>query len=131
MDAYLAGFFDGEGCIGMYMRKAWTLQVTVSQKDHKVLDLFNERFPEGAWCHFKNVTSLVWYGSHAFDILTTLEPLLVIKQEQAQWALKYVELSRAHKKGTPWTLGEREALAHIAEQIKSGKKNWNRDMRGI
>jgi len=125
-DAYLAGLFDGEGCIGMYKRGAWTLQVTMSQKGVEVLHLFNERFPGGLWHTFPRVTNLTWYGTKPFELLEALQPLLVVKAEQAALALKYIEMSRAHLRGSPYTTAERAAIEDIAQRIKAAK----RDQRG-
>ena len=130
-DAYLAGFFDGEGSIGMYKRKAWSLQVTVSQKDHAVLDVFFERFPLGAWNYFENVTSLVWYDWRTHELLRALVPYMITKKRQAVLALQFAEMQQRHVRGRAWTPEERAQIEQIANDIKQAKKAWDRSKRGI
>lgn len=103
------------------MRKAWTLQVTVSQNSDEVLDLFDIRFPGATWHRFARVTNLTWYGSHGFKLIETLAPLLVVKKQQALAVLPYIELSRNHIHGKAWTIAEREQIDEIALRVKAFK----------
>ena len=100
--AYLAGYFDGEGSIGIYkLRRAnhatrgyqWNLQAQLGTCDREVVDAFHRRFGGHVYTYKKaarrNVRQWVVSGPAAKAALGELLPYLRAKKSQAFEALKY------------------------------------------
>jgi hypothetical protein len=100
--AYLAGFFDGEGCITIARigKISYVLLVTISQRKDcsKVLELFKNRF--GGSIVTQKVTKYVTHDSNdvhrynltgkaAADLLEVLLPLLIVKKAQAKMGIAF------------------------------------------
>lgn len=90
---YLAGFFDGEGSIGLYKNKR-CIQIRVGQVREEPLKLYVSVF--GGKVYFSQITKggLPYYQYNTTDslrcgkILSSLYPYLIVKQEKAQAALE-------------------------------------------
>lgn len=88
--AYLAGFFDGEGCITIRKQKNNTLHslaIEITQKGRIVLDWIEERYgghTSQAWngCYVWNLNA-----GKAKELLIRLYPYLVLKKEQAKYGV--------------------------------------------
>lgn len=99
--AYLAGLFDGEGCVGYYKRKgnrskySYVSVVMITQSNSEFMN----------WLHaligFGNVTSRAgkkhfeyhWQANkraNVFEFLEAIEPYLVIKKKQAQVLISHL-----------------------------------------
>ena len=89
--AWLAGFFDGEGCIiGVFSkRKGYHLLVSIGQKDERPLLWIKRRF--GGWIERGKEGGRVhmWRTSHANAraFLEAIAPYLRVKKERAELAL--------------------------------------------
>lgn len=129
--AYLAGFFDGEGCIALYMRKAWTAQVTVSQIDTDVLDLYAQLSPTYTVVKVNggHVSNYTWYSRSAIPVVRALYPYLRVKKEQAELFLEWASYSDGRQPGKPFPLEVRVRIGEIAMELKT-LKHWDRDARG-
>lgn len=120
--AYMAGFFDGEGCIGLYRRGSWSLQVTIAQNSTEVLNDFNTAFLGGNWNSRPRCQCITWYGLTGEPLVRDLYPFLRVKQEQAELALRWCDLVKDRKKGQPYTALESEYMIDLATRIKELKK---------
>lgn len=121
--AYMAGFFDGEGCIGIYMRKAWTGQVTVSQIDTDVLDDFmvlsgNVFVTKVNGGYVSNYT---WYGRSAIKVVKALYPYLRVKKDQAELFLEYAKYTEELVPGNPFSPEVRMRIGEIALELRALK----------
>lgn len=98
---YLAGFFDGEGCITFqkffskkYQRKYVTaINIEICQKEPAVLFLYRNRFGGFIWTR-KNRTLSQWQlnGARKIEIfLNAVKPYLIIKRIEAELALELLE----------------------------------------
>lgn len=99
--AYLAGFFDGEGCISVArcsprnrtnVKTYHYLRIKVSNKDRRVIDLFADTFKCGSI--YKDKRNDVWDWATANklnvrQVLNALLPHLIIKKTRATLALKF------------------------------------------
>jgi hypothetical protein len=109
---YLAGFFDGEGSVGIYAdgkhlngEPKYKLQVTVSQSGHErplILELFHDRFGGSITrqlCKDRPVPAWHWRVGHgpAADCLRIIEPYVIGKRPQVLVALAFAELVREAK----------------------------------
>jgi hypothetical protein len=100
-DAYLAGFFDGEGCV-MTRRGSggyWELRLSVGQIDPAPLYLLQGRFGGGIYRKSKGLLGRqVWAwvitGDKAAKALEALAPHLIVKRDQALLALEFWSADR-------------------------------------
>jgi hypothetical protein len=130
--AWSAGFFDGEGSIGLYhyprFRDSWAFRVNVSQKSRepldKLMDLFggsilltkarpNNRKPNPIWqWSLTNVLAIE-------SFLQAILPYSVLKRVQIAAALEFCELRRSRV----YRLTDEELIArtNILMRIKKAK----------
>lgn len=90
---YLAGFFDGEGCITIGSNGGVTISVVNTNK--KILEMFEFEF-NGTLSDRKqkiNKKQYQWraYGNDAYKFLILMEGLLIDKGSQLATALEYLE----------------------------------------
>ena len=101
---YLAGFFDGEGCIGVYPSKGsngyvtYNLIVTVGQVDPLVIGHLHRKY--GGSLQFQERSKKIkdrqdaWYwrvsGRKAEKFLRAVFPYLIGKKPQVELALAYM-----------------------------------------
>jgi len=117
--SYLAGFFDGEGCILLHKvkkgvnKKGYQIEMFVCQKDPEVLKRIFEAFggnfkPPRVW----------WSSGTAARLLTRLYPLLIVKKDVAKLALCFYYLKRSRVNENANLLEEdRELRRKIKERI--------------
>jgi hypothetical protein len=97
--AYLAGFFDGEGSIGV---AGGSLCVRITNTYRPILERFKTAFGGTIDVHStgdeKSRLSWVWrcYGTNAENALIAMEPMLVEKGPQAYLGLHFRELPKGH-----------------------------------
>ena len=94
--SYLAGFFDGEGCISIlkYSKKAkWNasyfLQAQIGQKYGSTLDWVKENF--GGNVYKKRDQTWIVTNFKAYEFIKLLMPYLKYKKPQAELAIKFYE----------------------------------------
>lgn len=114
---YLAGFFDGEGYIGLLKKKRsesyieYFIQASIGQKDGATMDWIKDNFG-GHVHHVKRDGSYQWIVSNqaAYKVLKRIEPYLKYKRPQAQMAIDFFEKRIAGKKVSPQELARREEI---------------------
>lgn len=97
--AYLAGFFDGEGCIRIKKAyngsKACWVTVQISNSDKSVLDTYEKLFGGGVFTRGKSPNFQMYMyelsSTAAIDFLKTMVGHLRGKKSQAEYALKFHE----------------------------------------
>lgn len=86
MTPYIAGFFDAEGCV--WLGKGNTsiiLRAQFAQKDPTILEAVRAHQQlEARVCHGK----LNFNGQHAVQILTAMQPFLIVKDYEAALGLQ-------------------------------------------
>ena len=102
--AYIAGFFDGEGCIHYSFKKHWTdrppnslVWMQVSNTDQQVIDYLKGKFGGFIFRQDNRDGRRVLYnwkitGRQTFVILRLLLPYLRTKHDKAQLILQHEEL---------------------------------------
>ena len=113
--SYLAGYFDGEGCI--FIGKGGQRVVQIKSCYPKVVQSFHKIFG-GRLYRERNNKSKYWrdhfyfrtFGKEAVNVIKHLYPFLREKKEQARLFIKHASSKDAHTK------------AQYAVQIKSLKK---------
>ena len=95
---YMAGFFDGEGYVGLLKRKRsetyteYIIQASVGQNDGAIMDWVKENF--GGHLHLvKRDRSYYWIISNkaALLFLKRIVPYLKYKKSQAELAIEFFE----------------------------------------
>ena len=100
-NAYVAGFFDGEGCI--VLTKNGQCKVYVSQSDPDILFLIQAQF---GGCIQKNAATL---GKESHNLrfskkeemlkfLLAIQPHCFVKKHKVDIAIKFVELTQSNQK---------------------------------
>jgi len=104
---YLAGFFDGEGCIHIRMQSKFifSLRVCVSQKQEEVLEDFKTIFSGGFISGGRKLSSgkkssyrFETINKYAAEMLMELLPFLRKKKKQAELAVLFYESSLLDKR---------------------------------
>lgn len=109
--AYFAGFFDGEGCIGVYKRKpgkahrspCYYIYASITQTDISVLNLFKAIYGGSMTLYrsspiFPNAKKLYFWQlscNKAEKFLKDIQPNLIVKKERVDLALKFRRIQRS------------------------------------
>jgi len=94
--AYVAGFFDGEGCL-MISRNGFNSSIIaqITNSDERVIHYINALLPGHIYGQKrygrKKIYRLVWRGEDAIDTIELLLPYLIIKKTMANLVLEYYD----------------------------------------
>lgn len=121
--AYFAGFFDGEGCVGIKKpstrRTSHSPYVTVSQVRPEVLLQLKATFGGGIHFASKCGKNGIWCWQMAgskrvLEFLRQIEPYLVVKKAEAQVVMGAFRVHvRVKKSGTPAEIIELREAARL------------------
>jgi hypothetical protein len=134
---YLAGLFDGEGCISCSrLHGVPGIQVNLSQAEFNILMLIGMKFggrqpykkyakmaKRQGWC-------LAWYGRSALPFLETIQPHVILKRKLVDWAIQVAKLHHSPGGNRRFQFGlisednrkERERLMNLIKtENQSGK----------
>jgi len=123
--SYLAGFFDGEGCVGIYPhrnsqtgKQYYELTITVTQKDRTILNLFQAHFG-GNIVRTGKPNIRRWYlsGPSGAIFLTEILPYLMVKAGQAKIALEFQRAKTARQLKGNIGRGNKEIALEEAQKI--------------
>lgn len=104
--AYIAGIIDGEGCIGIYYGKdkGYFVQLTIVNTNKELLDWLGQRLHANSVKSLKDKRprnkqsfSLTVDRMRAFEVLTRVRGLLIVKRKQVDLALEFKEWQNARK----------------------------------
>jgi hypothetical protein len=133
---YLAGFFDGEGCITMSKKPSGSMRIRgqVAQKisESHILSEFSSRWG-GSFTKFPGTNQPVvgWYvdSDELVKFLYEISPFLIIKKPQADLAIEFMTQYRGYRGGkigsspfTPYAKAKRE---EIFQKMRLLKTNGN------
>lgn len=132
--AYLAGLFDGEGCVGYYKRKgnrnkySYVSMVLITQSDFRLMLWLEAKIGFGTITtragkkHFE----YHWQTNKKSDVkefLEAIEPYLLLKGQQVRVLLSHLttEGTESFHKGTvtPEILAEREKVYSELRRLKT------------
>lgn len=135
--AYIAGFIDGEGCIGVLKRQRkhyspeYHIYVSVGQNDGNIMDILYSYFG-GAIHHVKRDGSYMWNVSYemAYKTLKQIYPYLKYKKPQAELAISFYEkaIPDRHQKGMGGRLKDDELKRRegLLIRLKELKKTFTK-----
>jgi hypothetical protein len=102
--AYIAGFVDGEGTIGIYrkydLRADWAPgyaeRIIIVQVDRRPLDFIKQFFPRGSLSkkkkyheHYRQAYALKYSHTQAYELAKALLPYLQVKRAQAEALIEF------------------------------------------
>ena len=125
--AYMAGFFDGEGCIGAYAPRKYSIIVSIGQNDPTILIRLKKLYggtltgpDKGA--HYKWQVS----ARKAEKFLRDILPWLVSKREQALIAIELADRPSYQRVAGGVPEEEKKYRASLGLRIKELKSYANR-----
>lgn len=124
---WLAGFFDGEGCVSASKRgPMYSVKVSISQSDPLILSMIALKFNNTTFSSYtsslskKPTYAVIWTGRSVLEILEFIKDHVIVKRKQVDAAIKlgYILSKRTTngKGGNGFTQAEadeREELARI------------------
>ena len=125
--AYMAGFFDGEGCVTIsrpHSRSNYQLEVNIGNTNREVLEWIQRNY--GGRLHALRKPTYykpysVWQvsGEEAIHFLQLVLPFLKVKREEAELAIRF-------------PLWGRQGRGHnIPEEVKHERQELSDAIRGI
>ena len=122
--AYVAGFFDGEGCISIYTRHKRGLHIKVSVTQHRdadwILEEIQQKYGGVIYRWEGKVTQLEWLGIKRLHFLRIIVPFLKIKRLLAELAIDAIQ--QAPGPGRRWDEDARQVLLKRRENIQRGDR---------
>lgn len=125
--AWAAGFFDGEGYIGLFHprdKRHWWLRITVTNSDPRALAKFQAMFGVGTIrCDPRqsprHLDRYMWSATskNAGHVLALIRPYLVIKREQADVAMESRALMVNNRRANP-NFGRFRELDQMLRNLK-------------
>lgn len=121
---YLAGYFDGEGCVSFVkaLKQYPSLRISIASADKEILELFSAQFggavhKEKSQGRKRQMYRWTKTGEDAQNILRQLAPFLIGKRPQAELAL--IPDFRKGKVGKRLTEEERQLRLQVMAQVQS------------
>ena len=126
LDAYLAGFFDGEGCIalagGSDQRVTRYVRINIAQKCLPLLEVIQKRFG-GKISKANGCYSLFFYkGEEIVRLLKAMLPHLVLRLKEASIALLIAEATKSGKGHPQLTAFEQLYRLKLEELLEAAAK---------
>lgn len=129
--AYMAGFFDGEGYVGVLKRQRgkyleYFVQLSIGQNDGGVMDWVKANFGGNLYV-IKRDGSYYWTSSNrnAYIFLKRIVPYLRYKKPQAEMAIRFFEERPKERAISPEEYARRES---IYLELKAQKKIFSKSL---
>lgn len=129
--AYMAGFFDGEGYVGVLKRQRgkyleYFVQLSIGQNDGGVMDWVKANFGGNLYV-VKRDGSYYWTSSNrnAYIFLKRIVPYLRYKKPQAEMAIRFFEERPKERAISPEEYTRRES---IYLELKAQKKIFSKSL---
>lgn len=133
LNAYFAGFFDGEGCIDVHRAKKLNsfnkiehrLRVSIGQIEIKPLKKLKNLYGGNIY-KYKKINKWSLHSKEAINFLKNIKPYLLVKRSQANAAIKYEKLlSKPGIKMTKSLFKERDKICFELRNLKdiTNKRN--------
>jgi len=118
---YVAGFFDGEGCVSINTTGRCTISIT--QKNPEVLYLIQKQYGGNVHCKWKkHFECSHWLTNGKQDVirfLNLIKPYVVVKKKEIDLGLQAAALVRDGNIGcNPLSIEERETRMLIRQQMQ-------------
>lgn len=91
-DSYVAGFFDGEGCISIYPKDGrMYVKFRLANECKEVLEEIKDFLGYGGFASERANQLSIAYYPNCLDFARRLSPYLIVKKEQMKTAIKQLE----------------------------------------
>lgn len=118
--AYIAGFFDGEGCVRIkhasQKGNSYYVWVAITNSNKGILEEVEELFGGNVRRAEKTVNKIIYHylitSSEAVDFLRTISPFLKDKKDQAELAIAF------HEEKSNLTSKEKQAFSERISKMK-------------
>jgi LAGLIDADG DNA endonuclease family protein len=121
---YIAGLFDGEGCINlMYSKGSVSVKVSISQKNRSLLELVKEFTQKGGIRSMTNKSCCEWSMTKREDVktfLTAVVPHLILRKTEAEIAIQLCDAGG--RQGIKMTEEEDDKQTDIIVQLEMAAK---------
>lgn len=123
--AYLAGFFDGEGSVGIYTQK---YSVNITNCDPRVLQQFQKHWGGKIhtikWYDLTRQDKYVWqlYGHNSRRFLEAILPYVISKKSQIEIYLATLDIVGKGGEGKKYTSVESKIISINTKELKRLKK---------
>lgn len=117
--AYLAGFFDGEGSIGIYLTNkkyhSYTMVARIVQKNPLPL----KQFPSTGKIYLRKDGVYMWqiYSEPAAEFLELILPFLLLKRDKAIQAIEFQKTKRKSRR-VKRKVSQEEAYKQLLQALK-------------
>lgn len=144
--AWLAGFVDGEGYVGLPQYGSSTKtthykyspRLSIGNTNKKVIEYIVNKFGGTIYeqkCkkkQYKKVWCWRLYSKKAAYILKLIYPYLKVKKENADIIFEFIKLLQISTKSMPEEIAEKRYALYLSmRQLNNGKGNWKRkDLNG-
>ncbi len=135
--AYLAGLFDGDGCVVIAKMKlpgrpnpAYCLTVQYAQKESSILDRWQKRLGMGAVYHKRKAGTCEWTmnGTDAETFLRLILPYLDLKRAEAEIGLRFRKTQHGRSSCHVVPRPIIELREHYRQAMKAAKQNRGDDV---
>lgn len=121
---YIAGFFDGEGCVSI--SRDLRMQVRITQKERPVLDLIQSQYGGKVSIKDRKLSEMytlrIVSSREMATFLTDMLPLSIIKRGEIEIGIQFARLIRTDNKGcNPMTELEVERRNELYEKMAAIK----------
>lgn len=136
--AYCAGFFDGEGMVGIHkasvaktnQRDQWptlSLKIQVGQKDRRPLDFLRSMFGGKIYTKYRRGIPVIyeWHvgrREHQKRFLRAILPYVILKKREVEIGIEFLNYTPLHggrrQRYSDEELSRREHLSNQSRQIK-------------
>lgn len=107
---WLAGFFDGDGCVCIsYYQNTHRLELDFTQVDTTILILISIKFPKG---NLSDKSHLKYVNSNCLEVLNYIKDYVIIKKYDVDIALEYF------KTIVSWGCRLKEGDKEIREELR-------------
>lgn len=119
---YWAGFFDGEGSVSI--NSGGRVQVSITQKGRKILELAQQDFGGHIYCKSKKILSPIsnWKVCskvESLNFLNAIYPYSIVKKKEIELGLKAIELIRSNNLGCePLMPFEQEERMQVRQEMQ-------------
>lgn len=123
----MAGFFDGEGCIGISKRQRtenyieYAVRISIGQNDGAIMDWIQENYGGNVYL-VKRDNSFMWVATNlvAHKVLERMLPYLKYKKPQALLAISFRDIPKSAREERYQELKKQKSVFAKSRVVRAG-----------
>ena len=124
-DSYIAGFFDGDGCVSIE-KKGRHINLVIGQRDREVLDCIQQYLGYGTIRFYKGKTDyhLLYISSmdKIIEFSNRILPYSIVKRRQLELAIEFCKTKRVGNQALSVEVKQKRSLIYKeVRKLNSGK----------